>query len=321
MSSRDMARKPDLLIIMGTSLKVHGLKRLVKDFALSVRAAAISPSKPSTKSSLRTAMLGKVILVNKTPPPSDWSNIIDYWVKGDTDGWVTQCEAEWKKIRPKDWEVQTTLDGPSVLTNGTNSLLTMREDQPRPIFKVVKDLQSVAAKGTPCQAIMTLTFLVLTASAVGKPTKKANAENIPPPADLHDSSSSGFSSSPNFKHSRTKSEMSLSPATPTSPNKRRSSCEDLSMQMERTLDIQSDKPSPTKKTKFTSPSKQAGAILEERGLLFGRKATDADSSMMSLDGDDIIVIKAPPRKTRSSRQNQTTRSTRGDTVKDPIRIG
>jgi len=29
----DVSRKLDMLIIMGTSLKVHGLRKLVKDFA------------------------------------------------------------------------------------------------------------------------------------------------------------------------------------------------------------------------------------------------------------------------------------------------
>ncbi|RKP18978.1 DHS-like NAD/FAD-binding domain-containing protein, partial [Rozella allomycis CSF55] len=38
MVDKDIKRKPDLLIVMGTSLKVHGLKQLVKQFAKTVHS-------------------------------------------------------------------------------------------------------------------------------------------------------------------------------------------------------------------------------------------------------------------------------------------
>ena len=102
----DMARKPDMLIVMGTSLKVHGLKRLVKDFAKSVHASGGSPS-----SSVKQAKSfgGKVVFVNRTAPGSEWADIIDYHVAGDTDVWVKRVVRDWKKMRPADWEVQQTL--------------------------------------------------------------------------------------------------------------------------------------------------------------------------------------------------------------------
>ncbi|KLO13157.1 DHS-like NAD/FAD-binding domain-containing protein [Schizopora paradoxa] len=49
MESSDLSRIPDLLIIMGTSLKVHGLKKLVKEFSKAVHATGASP--PSTEPS------------------------------------------------------------------------------------------------------------------------------------------------------------------------------------------------------------------------------------------------------------------------------
>ncbi|KAH9950894.1 DHS-like NAD/FAD-binding domain-containing protein [Amylocystis lapponica] len=85
MQSADIARKPDMLIIMGTSLKVHGLKKLVKDFA-------------------RT-----VVFVNKTAPGAEWDGIIDYHVVGETDRWVERVVEDWRKVRPADWEVQQKL--------------------------------------------------------------------------------------------------------------------------------------------------------------------------------------------------------------------
>lgn len=109
--SADIARKPDMLIIMGTSLKVHGFKKLVKDFARIVHesapptaASAGSPLKKNAKS-----FAGKVIFVNKTAPGSEWDGLIDYHVAGETDRWVEKVIEDWKKARPSDWEVQKTL--------------------------------------------------------------------------------------------------------------------------------------------------------------------------------------------------------------------
>lgn len=105
--TQDITRKPDMLIIMGTSLKVHGLKKLVKDFAKVVHA-----SKTSTTGTPRSAKSwqGKVVFVNKTPPGSEWGDVIDYHVSGETDCWVEKVLEDWKKMRPSDWEVQQTLD-------------------------------------------------------------------------------------------------------------------------------------------------------------------------------------------------------------------
>lgn len=90
----DLTRKPDVLLIMGTSLKVHGLKLLVKDFAKKVHSRG-----------------GIVVFVNATAPAKkEWDGIIDYHVMGQTDQWVDRCEEDWKRVRPGDWEVQTLLD-------------------------------------------------------------------------------------------------------------------------------------------------------------------------------------------------------------------
>lgn len=98
----DVRKGPDLLIIMGTSLKVHGLKKLVKEFA------KVTHARKSPKTS------GLVIFVNKTPPGSEWDGVIDYHVEGDTDSWAEKVIADWKKHKPADWEYQTTLvEGPS----------------------------------------------------------------------------------------------------------------------------------------------------------------------------------------------------------------
>ncbi|KAG7452379.1 DHS-like NAD/FAD-binding domain-containing protein [Guyanagaster necrorhizus] len=107
----DINRKPDMLIIMGTSLKVHGLRKLVKDFAKAVHAHS-GASSTSTGKTKRWA--GKVVFVNKTAPGSEWSDVIDYYVAGETDAWVDKVIEDWKKMRPVDWEIQqklVTVDG------------------------------------------------------------------------------------------------------------------------------------------------------------------------------------------------------------------
>lgn len=118
-----MGKKPDVLVIMGTSLKVHGIKRLVKDFANAVHhveskakddesntPSSSSPIKAAPSTNLLAARNPKVVIfVNRTPPPADLAHVIDYWVEGDTDTWVQKCEADWRAARPQDWEVQTKL--------------------------------------------------------------------------------------------------------------------------------------------------------------------------------------------------------------------
>lgn len=93
-----------MLIIMGTSLKVHGLRKLVKEFARTVHGKNSSMRDGKTKT-----WTGKVIFVNKTPPAAEWADVIDYHVAAETDMWVNKVIEDWKKMRPVDWEVQQKL--------------------------------------------------------------------------------------------------------------------------------------------------------------------------------------------------------------------
>ncbi|KAL0071748.1 NAD-dependent deacetylase hst3 [Marasmius tenuissimus] len=104
--SSDLGRKPDMLIIMGTSLKVHGLKKLVKQFAKSVHAHTVPDAQGTSKPK---PWVGKVVFVNKTAPGSEWADVFDYHVEGETDAWVEKVIDDWKRMRPADWEIQQTL--------------------------------------------------------------------------------------------------------------------------------------------------------------------------------------------------------------------
>ena len=91
-TSNDLTMAPDLLLILGTSLHVHGLKTLVREFAKSVHA------RPGGK--------GKVVFINiSRPAESMWKDVIDYWVCMDCDEWV----AKTKESRPDIWQVQEEL--------------------------------------------------------------------------------------------------------------------------------------------------------------------------------------------------------------------
>lgn len=90
-TTHDLALFPDMLLILGTSLHVHGLKILVKEFAKAVHSRA----------------RGKVVFVNITKPPeSVWKGIIDYWVAMDCDEWIKSLHHD----RPDLWQIQRELD-------------------------------------------------------------------------------------------------------------------------------------------------------------------------------------------------------------------
>lgn len=80
--SQDMNKNPQLLIIMGTSLKVDGVKRLVREMAKKIH--------------LRD---GLVIFVNKQPvAQASWDKIIDYHIQADCDDWCNFLESKVPKL-------------------------------------------------------------------------------------------------------------------------------------------------------------------------------------------------------------------------------
>jgi NAD+-dependent protein deacetylase SIR2 len=191
----DVLHKPDMLIVMGTSLKVHGLKKLVKDFAKAVHASSLPTSSPSGKPR------GKVIFVNKTAPSGEWSDVIDYHVEGETDRWVEKVIEDWKKMRPADWELQQTL----VPEDGTS------------VFKTVKRVATVAptakGQGRLLTALDVARPALIELCPANKKKPAPGSENVPPvvPSD------------PEGIHKKPKS---LTP--PLSPSKRRQPTEHYS---------------------------------------------------------------------------------------------
>ena len=120
-----------MLIIMGTSLKVHGLKKLVRNFAKAIHALPGTKTKSSPSKSVKN-VADKVIFVNRTPPAGEWADIIDYHIAGETDAWVVKVMEDWKRMKPADWEIQKTLD----VAEGKSP------------FKVVKEVSTTKPKCT-----------------------------------------------------------------------------------------------------------------------------------------------------------------------------
>ncbi len=73
---RDRDAQPGGMLVLGTSLKIVGLKGLVKDFATVVHGRG-----------------GKVIYVNLSKPSvSEWGSVFDYWLPWPCDAWVKDLE-------------------------------------------------------------------------------------------------------------------------------------------------------------------------------------------------------------------------------------
>lgn len=93
--SLDIDSMPTTIIVMGTSLRVAGLKRLVKDMAKAVqRKREIAPDR-----------CGPVVFVNKTPASKgEWRSVFDAEFLGTCDEWVERVISEMGRLsigRPK----------------------------------------------------------------------------------------------------------------------------------------------------------------------------------------------------------------------------
>lgn len=100
LSDYDANRRPDLLLVMGTSLKVHGIKKTIKTFAKAVHASGVNATLDRTP---KPSPTHKVIFVNKTAPASEWNGVFDYYVQSAVDEWVNTLVELWKLKRPQDW--------------------------------------------------------------------------------------------------------------------------------------------------------------------------------------------------------------------------
>ncbi len=82
LTTHDISLQPDMMVIMGTSLRVHGLKNIVRQFSNAVHHRG-----------------GIVVFVNNTKPAdSTWGEFLDYWVESDCDAWVNDVKSRREDI-------------------------------------------------------------------------------------------------------------------------------------------------------------------------------------------------------------------------------
>ncbi|OCT53360.1 hypothetical protein CLCR_09936 [Cladophialophora carrionii] len=117
----DAGCRPEVLVIMGTSLKVFGLQKIVREFAKAVH------SHKNDK--------GRVIFINRTrPAESVWEGIIDDFVAMDCDDWVDDL----KKRRHDLW-----------LRQGEIDMTVTKSAQPKRKRKSIED--EGAKENKPCK--------------------------------------------------------------------------------------------------------------------------------------------------------------------------
>ncbi|KAJ1662382.1 NAD-dependent deacetylase hst3 [Coemansia sp. RSA 1813] len=76
LSEYDLKSRPDLLIVIGTSLKIPGIKRMIREMSRCVH---------SCTARAKRAGAGKAIFINKDEPPKGWDDVFDYYIAGDAD--------------------------------------------------------------------------------------------------------------------------------------------------------------------------------------------------------------------------------------------
>ncbi|KAJ3193805.1 hypothetical protein HK101_004069 [Irineochytrium annulatum] len=82
---RPKAKRVDVMMVMGTSLKVEGVKRLVRDLGKSVRGGG-----------------GIVVLVNRIALGKEWEDVFDVRIEGDCDDVVESIRDMWREAEGDD---------------------------------------------------------------------------------------------------------------------------------------------------------------------------------------------------------------------------
>lgn len=96
--AKDAKSRPEVMLIIGTTMKVVGLKKLVRDVAKSMKQGA-SNKKPGQRP--------QVIFVNKADiGMGSWDDVIDYHIKCDCDEWIKDL----KNRVPDLFAIQTKID-------------------------------------------------------------------------------------------------------------------------------------------------------------------------------------------------------------------
>ncbi|KAK3935014.1 DHS-like NAD/FAD-binding domain-containing protein, partial [Diplogelasinospora grovesii] len=124
----DLSLNVDLLLIFGTSLSVHGIQQLTKDFAEIVHKNG-----------------GVVVFVNLTEAAENiWDDVIDYWVEWHCDAWVRDL----KRRKPDVW-LPSGAEGTRSSACKRDGIGGVGEPFPCPASGMAAKKRSVPASGSP----------------------------------------------------------------------------------------------------------------------------------------------------------------------------
>jgi hypothetical protein len=90
----DLGKRPDLLIVMGTSLKVPGIKRMVKDIARQIRQVNNASDGGDSSERIATLLINKTELAGVT----EWKQVFDCSWIGEADEIVQFIEQNLREI-------------------------------------------------------------------------------------------------------------------------------------------------------------------------------------------------------------------------------
>ncbi|CDR43937.1 hypothetical protein NBRC10512_000160 [Rhodotorula toruloides] len=270
---------PDVMLVMGTSLRIPGFKKLVKEFSKSVGSRG-----------------GVRVLVNREEigGRSEWKGVFDYEIIADTDSFVTRLIEGWKRLRPHDWTGrQTTLGevfGPAA--NVKKGVLTESVKKRQP-------LAPLALNSLPTLPSALPTIPPSTTALVQTPRKRSlGTSSLPTPSPTptkrpRTSSPSSSTSQPTKSLSRTPSSSSL-PRTPSSSKRTtRTSLRAASASSAPGLQLATP-PASTRKTECVSQVAGEESAKESRT----RELVDASESEEEESEAEISLISTSPTKRR-----------------------
>ncbi|KAJ3024790.1 UNVERIFIED_CONTAM: hypothetical protein HDU68_007778 [Siphonaria sp. JEL0065] len=141
----DVKRRPDVVLVMGTSLKVEGVKTLVKNLA---RACHESPSSSSSTTEAGACGSGGiVVLLNRTRLGKEWESVFDYQILGDVDDCVELLEDAMAKL-----ETLSTRRKPSAAASKTSDGLV--QVKLTGMMKVIKSDTASAVASAAAAAVV-----------------------------------------------------------------------------------------------------------------------------------------------------------------------
>ncbi len=133
----DLSSGPEILIIMGTSLKVHGLQKVVREFAKKIHA--------------RKDGKGRVVFINRTKPAeSVWERVIDSYVAMDCDDWVRDLRTRREDLWLRQGELTLTVTKPTEKKRKSMDDSSASSKRPRIVVEIPTKGRSTTA--TPRKA-------------------------------------------------------------------------------------------------------------------------------------------------------------------------